>query len=148
MKKTALTKFDRLMVAAAFAEEGEFETAREFMREESNVDKMQSAAPVTGDGNISYKNNSDQEKTLSTTKQKAKRKPVVMMILTGTISIGLYGVLLLNQDFLNSNFSKGGLFAFLPIITAFIFSLIHGIFTGHFWTVLGIEASKKKTEVK
>jgi hypothetical protein len=33
MKKTHLTKFDRLMAAIAFAEEGEFTTAREFLRE-------------------------------------------------------------------------------------------------------------------
>ncbi len=35
-----------------------------------------------------------------------------------------------------------------PIITAFVFSYFHGSFTGNFWTVLGIEAAKKKKEVK
>jgi hypothetical protein len=48
----------------------------------------------------------------------------------------------------NSTFAKGGLYALLPIITAFVFSYFHGTFTGHFWTVLGVEASKKKKEVK
>jgi hypothetical protein len=43
---------------------------------------------------------------------------------------------------------KGGMYAFLPIVTAFVFSYIHGTFTGHFWTVLGIEAARKKKEVK
>ncbi|MHB8880624.1 MAG: hypothetical protein ACYC69_03825 [Thermodesulfovibrionales bacterium] len=33
MKKALLTKFDRLMAAVTFAEEGEFETAREFLRD-------------------------------------------------------------------------------------------------------------------
>ncbi len=33
MKKTLLTKFDRLMAAVTFAEAGEFSTAREFMQE-------------------------------------------------------------------------------------------------------------------
>jgi hypothetical protein len=70
------------------------------------------------------------------------------MALMGIISIGLYAALLTNQDFLNSTFGKGGFYAFLPIITAFIFSYFHGAFTGHFWTVLGVEASKKKKEVK
>jgi len=79
---------------------------------------------------------------------KPKKKPVGPVILFGIISIVLYAALLARQDMLNTNFAKGGLFAFLPIITAFIFSYFHGNFTGHFWTVLGVEASKKKKEVK
>ncbi len=78
----------------------------------------------------------------------SKKKPVVALVVTGIISVALYAALLLNQDMVNNNFAKGGLYAFLPIITAFVFSFIHGSFTGHFWTVLGIEASKKKMEVK
>jgi hypothetical protein len=31
---------------------------------------------------------------------------------------------------------------------AFVFSYFHGSFTGNFWTVLGIEAARKKKEVK
>jgi hypothetical protein len=80
--------------------------------------------------------------------QKKRKKPIGIMVLTGIISIGLYVALLSSQDILNANFAKGGMFAFLPIITAFIFSYFHGAFTGHFWTVLGVEASKKKKEVK
>ena len=37
MKKALLTKFDRIMAAVAFAEEGEFETAREFLREDERT---------------------------------------------------------------------------------------------------------------
>ena len=85
---------------------------------------------------------------MAATEQKTRKKPVGIMLLTGAISIGLYTALLTNQDFLNSNFGRGGLYAFLPIMTAFVFSFIHGSFTGHFWTVLGVEASKKKKEVK
>jgi F0F1-type ATP synthase assembly protein I len=77
-----------------------------------------------------------------------KKKPVIAMILTGIVSVALYAVLLAKQDLVNNNFAKGGLYAFLPIITAFVFSYFHGAFTGHFWTVLGIEAAKKKKEVK
>jgi hypothetical protein len=84
---------------------------------------------------------------MSSLEQK-KRKPVGMAVLFGIISIGLYAALLTNQDILNENFAKGGMFAFLPIVTAFIFSYFHGTFTGHFWTILGVEASKKKKEVK
>ena len=77
-----------------------------------------------------------------------KKKPVGAMIAMGIISIALYATLLLKQDLINNTFGKGGWFAFLPIITAFVFSYFHGAFTGHFWTVLGVEAAKKKKEVK
>ncbi len=77
-----------------------------------------------------------------------KRKPYGAAIFMGVISIALYVLLLLKQDVLNDYFGRGGIYAFLPIITAFIFSFVHGSFTGNFWTLLGIEAAKKKKEVK
>jgi F0F1-type ATP synthase assembly protein I len=77
-----------------------------------------------------------------------KKKPVGKLIVMGIISIALYATLLHHQDLVNSSFAKGGMYALLPIITAFVFSFVHGSFTGNFWTVLGIEASKKKKEVK
>ncbi len=77
-----------------------------------------------------------------------KKKPYGIMVVMGALSAVLYSALLLNQEFLNKYFALGGVYAFLPIATAFIFSYIHGSFTGHFWTVLGIEAAKKKKEVK
>lgn len=77
-----------------------------------------------------------------------KKKPVGAMIVMGLISLALYTTLLLKQDLLNSTFSQGGWYALLPIIMAFVFSYFHGSFTGHFWTVLGVEAARKKKEVK
>lgn len=77
-----------------------------------------------------------------------RKKPIGKMIFMGILSVALYAVLLMKQDFINNTFGKGGTYAFLPIITAFVFSYFHGAFTGSFWTVLGIEAAKKKREVK
>ncbi len=77
-----------------------------------------------------------------------RKKPVVAMIVMGAISLALYTTLLMKQDLINSTFTKGGWYAFLPIIVAFVFSYFHGGFTGHFWTVLGVEAARKKKEVK
>ena len=77
-----------------------------------------------------------------------RKKPVVAMIVMGIISLALYTTLLMKQDVINSTFAQGGWYAFLPIIVAFVFSYFHGGFTGHFWTVLGVEAAKKKKEVK
>ncbi|MCL4456493.1 MAG: hypothetical protein M1147_01915 [Nitrospirae bacterium] len=76
-----------------------------------------------------------------------KKKPYGSMIIMGIVSIALYAALLVKQDIINGIFGKGGIYAFFPIITAFIFSYFHGGFTGSFWTVLGVEA-KKKREVK
>ena len=77
-----------------------------------------------------------------------KKKPVGKMLVMGLISIALYALLLAKQDDVNVIFGQGGWYAFLPIITAFVFSFIHGSFTGDFWIVLGIEAARKKKEVK
>ncbi len=77
-----------------------------------------------------------------------KKKPYGSLIVTGCVSIALYAALLLKQDLLNKYFALGGAYAILPIATAFLFSFVHGSFTGHFWTVLGVEAAKKKKEVK
>ena len=77
-----------------------------------------------------------------------KKKPIGKMLFMGILSLGLYAALLMNQDLVNGSFAQGGVYALLPIVTAFIFSFIHGSFTGNFWTVMGIEAAKKKKEVK
>ena len=82
------------------------------------------------------------------THSSTKKKPIGKMLIMGIISIALYATLLMKQDLVNGSFARGGLYAFLPIATAFIFSFIHGSFTGNFWTVMGIEAAKKKKEVK
>jgi len=76
-----------------------------------------------------------------------KKKPYASLIIMGIVSTALYVALLLNQDIINNTFGKGGMYAFFPIITAFVFSYFHGAFTGSFWTVMGVEAKKKK-EVK
>jgi F0F1-type ATP synthase assembly protein I len=77
-----------------------------------------------------------------------KKKPYGTLFIMGILSIALYAALLTHQDIITRYFALGGAYAFLPILTAFLFSFIHGNFTGSFWTVLGVEAAKKKKEVK
>ncbi|MGD0281161.1 MAG: hypothetical protein ABSB95_02220 [Dissulfurispiraceae bacterium] len=79
---------------------------------------------------------------------KTKRKPYGKLLVAGIFSIALYVLLLTKQVTINDYFSRGGLYAFLPIIAAFVFSFVHGSFTGNFWTVLGIEAARKHKGVK
>lgn len=77
-------------------------------------------------------------------KSSYKKKPYGKMLITGILSLVLYAILLSQQDIISSYFSRGGIYAFFPITVAFIFSFIHGSFTGIFWTVLGIEAASKR----
>ncbi|HMK55107.1 MAG TPA: hypothetical protein VK448_00540 [Dissulfurispiraceae bacterium] len=77
------------------------------------------------------------------TKGSKKRKPAVKAAIFGALSLALYLLLFVYEDTINNNFARGGLFAFLPIAAAFLFSFVHGSFTGSFWSVLGVEASKK-----
>jgi hypothetical protein len=73
---------------------------------------------------------------------KSKKKPVVKMILYGAVSVSLYAAVLTHQGLITTYFTRGALYATLPIATAFVFSFVHGGFTNYFWSVLGIEAKK------
>ena len=73
-----------------------------------------------------------------------RKKALVSAIVMGAISIGMYTLLIVKQDVVNATFGKGGMYALLPIVTAFAFSFFHGSFTGNFWTALGVEAAKSK----
>ena len=116
-------KLQAMLAAVSFAEVGEVETAR-WMMADAGMDR----AAGSSSGHAAALE---------------ARKPVGSMIVTGFLSFALYAGLLLYQDEVNGVFGKAGMYAVLPILTAFLFSFIHGTFTGRFWTVLGVEASKK-----
>ena len=88
---------------------------------------------------------------MATKSSKSKKKPVVQLCLFGIGSTILYALVLNYQGLITAYFTRGALYAVLPIASAFAFSYVHGHFTGYFWSVLGIEASTKslrpKTEV-
>lgn len=68
-------------------------------------------------------------------------------IIYGIASVGLYFILFLFNDELRGMaelISRGDkqLF-FIPIIIAFVFSIVHGAFTGAFWEALGLKAKSK-----
>jgi len=77
-----------------------------------------------------------------------KKRPYIKAILWGIVSAGMYIALFVKEDLINEYFGKGGVYALLPILMAFLFSFVHGNFTGLFWSALGVEASKKVKEVK
>ena len=74
---------------------------------------------------------------------KPKKKPFSKMILYGAVSVSLYALVLAYQGLITAYFTRGALYATLPIATAFLFSFVHGGFTSYFWSVLGIEAKKR-----
>jgi hypothetical protein len=69
-------------------------------------------------------------------------------LLGKTIGLGLGAAALYAAVFTNSAtvmkyFTKGGIYAALPIATVFVFSFVHGAFASNLWSLLGIEATKK-----
>ena len=115
--KPEITDLDRHMSAATFAEAGEFDTATEFLQE-------------------------DQEKTETAKKPVARKKPFGGMVIFGAVSLAGYFALMKNQGWVSEEFTMGGWHAAYPVITAIIFSFIHGAFASNMLSVLGIEAKK------
>ena len=67
------------------------------------------------------------------------RKPWGKTIVFGILSAALYaGVFTIA-----AHFAQGSYWAAGPIATVFLFSYVHGEFTGNLWSVLGIEATRK-----
>ncbi len=111
------TKFDKEMSAVTFAEAGEFDTATEFLQEE-------------------------EAGTEAAKKPIVKKKPVGGMIIFGALSLAGYLALMKNQGWVSEEFTMGGWHAAYPVVTAIIFSFIHGAFASNLLSVLGIEAKK------
>ncbi len=76
-------------------------------------------------------------------KSAGRGKLMVRTIGLGLASVALYAAVFTNSATVMKYFTKGGIFAALPIITVFAFSFVHGAFTSNLWSVLGIEATKK-----
>jgi threonine/homoserine/homoserine lactone efflux protein len=79
---------------------------------------------------------------------KSKRKPIGKMLVFGICSAIIYVAVLSYQGLITAYFTRGALYAILPIAGAFTLSYVHGHFTGYFWSVLGIEARRKSVVQK
>ena len=106
--------FDDHMSAAAFAEAGEFETARQML----------------GDN------------TAKGTQVSAVRKPYVKTAVFGVISLTAYLLIFTHQDVVTGFFTRGGWSAAFPVGTALFFSFIHGAFASNLLSTMNIEAKK------
>ena len=74
---------------------------------------------------------------------KPKKKPVGKMLVFGLLSAALYGALFVNQGMISAYCARGAWYSALPIASVFAISFVHGSFTSYFWSVLGIEATRK-----
>ncbi len=72
-----------------------------------------------------------------------KKRPVGLTIGCGLLSAALYAAVFSNVGTVMQYFTKGGIYAALPIATVFVFSFAHGAFASNLWTLLGIEAFKR-----
>jgi hypothetical protein len=106
--------FDDYMSAAAFAEAGEFDTARQMLE--------------------SYGGKSPQAE--------GNTKPYFRLAVFGAISLTAYILLFTHQDAVTALFTMGGWNAAFPVGTALFFSFVHGAFASNLLNVMNIEAKK------
>ena len=112
-----MTEFDKNMAAVAFAEANEHGAAKDFVNSEGAKGKKTAGSPA--------------------------KKPVLQMLLFGAVSLTGYILLLRNEKLITSEFTMGGWHAAYPVLTALLFSFIHGAFASNLLSVLGLEAKKK-----
>jgi len=81
--------------------------------------------------------------------QAVKRKRLIAKTIAfGALSAAMYAVLFMNSAIVMTYFTKGYIYASLPIITVFAFTFVHAAFAGNIWTLLGIEATHKRPEIR
>lgn len=105
--------FNDYMSAAAFAEAGEFDTARQML-----VD--------------------DGERRQTEENHKSYLKTAVF----GAVSLAAYLFLFTRQDLVTGLFTMGGWHAVFPVGTALFFSFVHGAFASNLLGTLNLEAKK------
>ncbi len=75
----------------------------------------------------------------------AKSKLLVQTTLLAALIAVLYFLLYYFEDWIlerSGGFSVNGWYFLAPIFIALVFSAVHGVFTSHFWELLGVRAKK------
>jgi hypothetical protein len=75
--------------------------------------------------------------------QAGRKKLAGKTIALGLGAAALYAAVFSNTGVIMKYFTKGGIYAALPVATVFVFSFVHGAFASNLWSLLGIEAAKK-----
>jgi hypothetical protein len=79
---------------------------------------------------------------MAQTGKSQKKKPYLQAIVFGVLSITSYVILFAHQSYITEHYTRGGIYAALPVGTALYFSFLHGAFASSVLSVLGIEAKK------
>jgi hypothetical protein len=74
----------------------------------------------------------------------AKTRALTKTLVLGGASAILYFLLWLLATPIIAYSQQGKWFFIIPIAIAFLFSAVHGAFTGHFWDILGVKAKSVK----
>jgi len=69
---------------------------------------------------------------------------VIQATVLGLLSVALYVLLYYFEEPILDWSKRGGWYFLVPISMAFIFSIVHGTFTGRFWDLLGVKAKSVK----
>ena len=69
---------------------------------------------------------------------------LVRTFIYGVLTITLYILLYLYNETILEYSRQGQWYFSIPIAIAFIFSIVHGNFAGHFWDLFGIKAKTTK----
>lgn len=77
-----------------------------------------------------------------------KKQAVARMIGYGAASAAVYGAIFHFANPITEMFSRGGMFAAMPIATVFLVSYVHGGFASNLWTALGINARQPAKAVQ
>lgn len=72
------------------------------------------------------------------------KRIALQTMLFGAISVVLYLLLYLYADSILEYSRRGHWFFVVPVGIAFVFSVVHGNFTGHFWDLFGVKAKTTK----
>ena len=82
------------------------------------------------------------EKGVSRMSTTSRKRHVKNCFIFGALTAGVYAAIFANQELVMTYFTKGGIYALLPVAVVFAVSYAHGNFTSSFWSALGIEGSK------
>jgi hypothetical protein len=69
----------------------------------------------------------------------ATKRPWLQLTVSGVLSAACYAALFAHEQEVMASFTRtDGLYWLLPVLAAFVFSFVHGAFTGYFWEAVGI----------
>jgi len=79
----------------------------------------------------------------------ARAKPWLPMLVSGAASALCYVTLFAHEREVMAAFTRtDGWYPALPVLSAFLFSFVHGAFTGYFWEVVGVVARRPARDVE